>query len=211
MASKTLSMTFFSLLVFSFAIIQMAIAGDPDILFDFIVPANVTIDEKFFTFTGMRALVRSGPPTNATAFTAWKASMAEFPALNGQSVSIDVLYFPAGSINPPHTRVRATGLLFLLRGTLQVGLIYTTNKLNSQTLQAGDMFVFPKGLVHYQYNPDAQVPALSIATFGSSNPGSVSIPNTLFNTSIDDNILAKSFKTDVATIQALKASLAPKP
>ena len=142
---------------------------------------------------------------------AWKESMAEFPALNGQSVSIDVLYFPAGSINPPHTRVRATRLLFLLWGTLQVGLIDTTNKLYSQTLQAGDMFVFPKGLVHYQYNPDAQVPALAIATFRSSNPGSVSIPNTLFNTSIDDNILAKSFKTDVATIQALKAGLAPKP
>ena len=137
--------------------------------------------------------------------------MAEFPAFNGQSVSIDVLYFPAGSINPPHTRVRAARLLFLLWGTLQVGLIDTTNKLYSQTLQAGDMFVFPKGLVHYQYNPDAQVPALAIATFRSSNPGSVSIPNTLFNTSIDDNILAKSFKTDVATIQALKAGLAPKP
>ena len=92
-----------------------------------------------------------------------------------------------------------------------MGLVDTTNKLYSQTLQAGDMFVFPKGLVHYQYNPDAQVPALAIATFRSSNPGSVSIPNTLFNTSIDDNILAKSFKTDVATIQALKAGLAPKP
>ncbi|KAM4119143.1 hypothetical protein ACJW30_03G037700 [Castanea mollissima] len=200
MASKTFSMTFFSLLVFSFAIIQMAIAGDPDILSDFIVPANVTIDEKFFTFTGMRALIWSGPPTNATAFTAWKASKAEFPALDGQSVSIDVLYFPAGSINPPHTRVR----------TLQVDLIDITNKLYTQTLQAGDMFVFPKGLVHYQYNPDAHVPALAIATFGSSNPGSVSIPNTLFNTSIDDNILAKSFKTDDVTIQALKAGFAPK-
>ena len=63
MASKTFSMTFFSLLVFSFAIIQMAIAGDPDTLSDFIVPANVIIDEKSFIFTGMRALVRSGPPT----------------------------------------------------------------------------------------------------------------------------------------------------
>ena len=54
-----------------------------------------------------------------------------------------------------------------------MGLIDTTNKLYSQTLQAGDMSVFPKGLVHYQYNPDAQVPALAIATFRSSNPGSV--------------------------------------
>ena len=136
--------------------------------------------------------------------------MAEFPALNGQSVSYDVLYFPAGSINPPHTRVRATGLLFLLQGTLQEGLIDTTNKLYTQTLQAGDMFVFPKGLVHYQYNPDAQTPAVAIAAFGSSNLGSVSVPKALFNTDIDDVVLAKSFKTDVATIQALKVGLTPK-
>jgi quercetin dioxygenase-like cupin family protein len=159
----------------------------------------------------MRALVKSGPPTNTTTFTAWKAGLAEFPALNGQSVSYDVLYFPAGSINPPHTRVRATGLLFLLQGTLQVGLVDTTNKLFTQTLQAGDMFIFPKGLVHYQYNPNAQAAAIAIAAFGSSNPGSVSIPNALFNTGIDDIVLAKSFKTEVATIQALKATLAPKP
>ena len=136
--------------------------------------------------------------------------MAEFPALNGQSVSYDVLYFPAGSINPPHTHVRATGLLFLLQGTLQEGLIDTTNKLYTQTLQAGDMFVFPKGLVHYQYNPDAQTPAVAIAAFGSSNLESVSVPKALFNTDIDDVVLAKSFKTDVATIQALKVGLTPK-
>ena len=193
----------------------MTIAGDPDIISDFIVPANViAIDANFFTFTGMRTLVRSGPPTNTTAFMAWKASMAEFPALNGQSISYDVLYrlyFPAGSINPPHTRVHATGLLFLLQGTLQVGLIDTTNKLYTQTLQADDMFVFPKGLVQYQYiNPDVQTPAIAIAAFGSSNPGSVSVPKALFNTDIDDIVLAKSFRTDVATIQALKAGLTPK-
>ncbi|KAL4636982.1 hypothetical protein ACB092_03G048200 [Castanea dentata] len=178
MASKSFTKSFFSLLlVSSFGIIQMAIVGDPDIISDFIVPTNVTAID----FTGMRTLVRSGPPTNTTTFTAWKASMAEFPTLNGQ-----------------------------IQGTLQVGLIDTTNKLYTQILQAGDMFVFPKGLVHYQYNPDAQTPAIAIAAFGSSNPGSVLVPKALFNTDIDDIVLAKSFKRDVATIQALKASLTPK-
>ncbi|KAJ6927671.1 hypothetical protein NC651_011641 [Populus alba x Populus x berolinensis] len=42
---------------------------------------------------------------------------------------------------------------------------------------------------------------------GSASAGTVSLPTT----SIDDNILAKAFKTDVATIQALNAGLAPKP
>jgi hypothetical protein len=30
---------------------KMAIAGDPDILSDFIFPPNVTVDENYFTFT----------------------------------------------------------------------------------------------------------------------------------------------------------------
>ncbi|MBA0601553.1 hypothetical protein Gorai_004727 [Gossypium raimondii] len=70
------------------------------------------------------------------------------------------------------------------------------------------MFIFPKGLVHYQYNADPNNPAIAISSFGSANAGTVSLPKTLFATNIDDTILAKSFKTDVSTIQALKAGLA---
>ncbi|KAI9196912.1 hypothetical protein LWI28_028044 [Acer negundo] len=67
------------------------------------------------------------------------------------------------------------------------------------------------GLVHFQYNADTQKPATAVSAFGSANAGTVSLPVTLFTTSIDDTILAKSFKTDVATVQALKTGLAPKP
>ncbi|KAK9279666.1 hypothetical protein L1049_013346 [Liquidambar formosana] len=136
--------------------------------------------------------------------------MAEFPALNGQSVSYAVLLYPSGTVNPPHTHPRAAELLFLLDGTLEVGFVDTTNKLYVQTLQSGDMFVFPKGLVHYQYNAHSQYPAIAVSAFGSASAGTVSIPNSVFNTSIDDNILAKSFKTDVATIETIKAGLAGK-
>jgi quercetin dioxygenase-like cupin family protein len=209
MASKTFAVKFFSLLIFSFAIVKMAIAGDPDIIFDFIAPPNTTIDGNFFTFTGrMRSLIAAGPPTS---FKVSKAALAEFSALNGQSVSIAVLEFAAGSTNPPHTHPRSAELLFLIDGTLQVGFVDTTNKLFTQTLQTGDIFVFLKGLVHFQINPAAQASALAISAFGSANAGTVSLPNTLFNTSIDDNVLALSFKTDVATIEHLKAGLAPKP
>ncbi|KAF3455280.1 hypothetical protein FNV43_RR05728 [Rhamnella rubrinervis] len=186
-------------------------AGDPNILTDFIVPSNLTniyIDGNFFTFTGMRALVDASPPT---AFKVLKASMVEFPALNGQSVSYAALQFPPSTTNPPHTHPRSAELLFLVDGSLQVGFVDTTNKLFTQTLQAGDLFVFPKGLVHFQYNADPQNTALAISAFGSANAGTVSLPNTLFATNIDDNVLAISFKTDVSTIQALKAGLAPKP
>ncbi|KAM4096712.1 hypothetical protein ACJW30_08G125100 [Castanea mollissima] len=166
MASKTFTMKFFSLLISSFVIIQMAMAGDPDILTDFVVPPNVTdIDGTFFTFTGLRELYRGGP---STTLQVSKVRLAEFPALNGQSVSY--------------------ALHFVVLGTLQVGFVDTTNKLFNQTLQTGDIFVFPKGLVHFQYNADANQHAVAIAAFGSANAGTVSIPNTLFTTGIDDAV-----------------------
>ncbi|KAF3453961.1 hypothetical protein FNV43_RR04403 [Rhamnella rubrinervis] len=201
----------FLVVIFSIVVAHTAIAGDPDILTDFIVPSNLTninIDGNFFTFTGMRALVDASPPL---AFKVLKASMVEFPALNGQSVSYTALQFPPASTNPPHTHPRSAELLFLTNGSLQVGFVDTTNKLFIQTLQVGDLFVFPKGLVHFQYNVDPQNAALAISAFGSANAGTVSLPNTLFATNIDDNVLAISFKTDVSTIRALKAGLAPKP
>lgn len=208
MASRTLSLLF-SLVVASFALVQITMAGDPNILSDFILPVNQTVvNGTFFTFTGMRVLI--GAPEPKT-FKVLKASLAEFPALNGQSVSTAVLLFPAGAVNPPHTHPRSAELLFLVYGSLQVGFVDTTNKLYTQTLQEGDMFVFPKGLVHFQYNADEKNAAVAVSAFGSANAGTVSVPNSVFTTGIDDNILAKSFKTDVATIQAIKAGLTAKP
>ncbi|KAM7269376.1 hypothetical protein ACFE04_024873 [Oxalis oulophora] len=195
-------------LFIAFAVIaQMAMAGDPDILTDFIAPTNQSIDGNYFTFTGLRVLFFQGAPGN---FTVLKAAVKEFPALEGQSVSYAVLKYPAGSVNPPHTHPRAAELLFVIQGSLNVGFIDTTNKLFTQTLQLGDIFVFPKGLVHFQFNSDSQDPAVAVSAFGSCNAGTVSIPNNLFGTDIDDTILAKSFKTDVDTIKALKAGFAPK-
>ncbi|XP_072980322.1 germin-like protein 9-3 [Typha angustifolia] len=206
MAPNVLSNALLFLLLI-FATSPIALAGDPDITSDFILPLNATVvDGNFFTFTGMRTVINSGPPS---AFKVLKASMAEFPALNGQSISYAVLMYPSDSVNPPHTHPRAAELLFLVDGTLEVGFVDTANKLYTQTLQPGDMFVFPKGLVHYQFC-SSQSPAIAISAFGSASAGTVSVPGSVFTTGIDDTILAKSFKTDVATIQKIKAGLAPK-
>ncbi|KAG9458992.1 hypothetical protein H6P81_003500 [Aristolochia fimbriata] len=199
------SCSFLLLLAVVFAISNGVVhAGDPDILSDFLLPANNgnLVNESFFTFSGVRNVLSMPPPPK---FTVSKASMAQFPALEGQSVSYAILQYPSGSLNPPHTHPRSAELLLLIFGSLEVGFVDTTNKLYTQTLQVGDMFVFPKGLVHYQYNADAHESATAISAFGSANAGTVSVPGTLFNTSIDDGILAQSFKTDVATIQKIKA------
>lgn len=178
--------------------------GDPDIITDFITPADSTpINGSFFTYTGLRNL--SGPIGPALKVT--KASMREFAALEGQSVSLAFLEFPPGGINPPHTHPRASELLFLLYGTLEVTVVDTKNVPYKQRLQAGDMFVFPKGLLHLQYNRNHKETAIAVSAFGGANAGTVSVPNSVFATGIDDLILAKAFKTDVATIQHIKSGL----
>lgn len=68
------------------------------------------------------------------------------------------------------------------------------------------MFVFPKGMVHYQYNPQA-VPATAISAFGSANAGTVSVPISIFGTGIDEVILAKAFRTDVSTVKKIVAGI----
>uniref|UniRef100_A0A0E0GFN6 Cupin type-1 domain-containing protein n=1 Tax=Oryza nivara TaxID=4536 RepID=A0A0E0GFN6_ORYNI len=186
-------------------------AGDPDILTDYVIPANgnpMNITGDFFTFTGFRKVFNTSSAPEPNSFTVTKATMAEFPALNGQSVSYATLVFPPSTVNPPHTHPRSGELLLLVDGALSVGFIDTTNKLYTQDLAAGDMFVFPKGMVHFQFNSGNQ-PAMALSAFGSAAPGVVPVPVTVFGTGIDDAVLAKSFKTDVPTILKLKANLTP--
>ncbi|CAI0544196.1 unnamed protein product [Linum tenue] len=213
MASTTLKLSTLLTIITSLTTInlQLSTAGDPDILSDFILPPGVANppDASFFTFTAFRSLLEGSNLTTYNTFTAIKATMAEFPALNGQSVSLAALRFPSATANPPHTHPRAAELLFLVSGALEVGVVDTTNKLFTRTLRAGDMFVFPKGLVHFQYNAWEEA-ALGFSAFGSANAGLVSLPATLFGTEIDDEVLAKGFKTDVDTVRGLKAGLATK-
>lgn len=205
MTMRLVQLLMMIILVLALATSRRVLASDPDILSDYILPQNsTTVNATFFTYTGLRGIFDQAPET----FKTTKASMVEFPALNGQSVSYAVLQLPPSTLFPPHTRPDATGLLFLLEGSLEVGLIDTKNVLYTQKLQAGDMFVFPKGLIHYQYNTDPQYPATAIVAFGSASARAVAVPPSVFASGIDDVILAKSFKTDVDTIKKIEAGLA---
>lgn len=207
---STKSPTFFFFFFFVLlAIFSMAKAGDPDLIVDYIpIQVNGSVNSTVFTFTGLRSAFTGDFPPN---FKPTKASFVEFPALLGQSVALAVLQFPTGSLNPPHTHPRSAELLLVVSGSLQVGFVDTTNKLFNQTLQIGDVFLFPKGMVHFQLNADPRNTATAIAAFGSANPGTLSLPVSVFTSGISDEVLAKSFKIDVSVIDSIKAGLTPLP
>ncbi|KAI5666751.1 hypothetical protein M9H77_16604 [Catharanthus roseus] len=204
---------FMTFLVTSIAISELSMASDPELLTDFEYPSSNSstttsspLNSNYFRFTGARSLVGAPPPKE---FNALLANFKTFPALFGQGVSVAVFRFPCGGINPIHSHPRSAEVFVLISGNLEVGFVDTKNKLYNKTIEAGDMFVFPKGLAHYQFNFDVINPAIAVSVYASANAGVVSIPVNLFTSGIDDAILAKSFKTDVSIVRKIKTGLFP--
>ncbi|KAF8402278.1 hypothetical protein HHK36_013230 [Tetracentron sinense] len=107
-------------------------------------------------------------------------------------------YAPWG-VNPPHTHPRASEILTVLEGTLEVGFVTSNpeNRLITKVLQKGDVFVFPVNLIHFQRNV-GHGNAVAIATLNSQNPGVIAIANAVFcsKRDISSDILVKAFQVD---------------
>ncbi|XP_027353481.1 rhicadhesin receptor-like isoform X2 [Abrus precatorius] len=139
------------------------------------------------------------------------ANVEKIPGLNTLGVSLSRIDYAPGGLNPPHTHPRATEIVFVLEGQLDVGFITTANVFISKTIYKGEIFVFPKGLVHFQKN-NAKEPASVIAAFNSQLPGTQSIALTLFtsNPPVPDNVLGQAFQVSTKEVEKIKSRLAPK-
>jgi quercetin dioxygenase-like cupin family protein len=108
------------------------------------------------------------PP--AVGFTVTPANVERLPGLNTLGVSMSRVDYAPWGVNPPHTHPRATEMLFVLEGCLDVGFVTTAGKLFARTVSKGELFVFPRGLVHFQRN-NGGAPAVAISAFNSQLPG----------------------------------------
>ncbi|CAN1226615.1 Putative germin-like protein 2-3 [Linum grandiflorum] len=147
--------------------------------------------------------------TNPQGSRVTPVSVTQLPGLNTLGVSMARIDFAPNGQNPPHTHPRATEILTVIEGCLEVGFV-TSNPANAHhnmTLDKGDVFVFPANLVHYQRNL-WNTPAVAIAAFSSQSPGVVSVANSVFgsNPAIPADILAKSFSMDVEFVNSLQSN-----
>ncbi|MCL7038491.1 hypothetical protein MKW94_001614 [Papaver nudicaule] len=136
------------------------------------------------------------------------ANVAQIAGLNTLGISmVRIDYAPYG-LNPPHTHPRATEILVVLEGTLSVGFVTSNpeNKLFTKVLYKGDVFVFPVGLIHFQFNV-GKTPAVAIAALSSQNPGVITIANAVFGSKapIPEDILAKAFQVDNKVVDYLQS------
>ena len=211
---------------------QLVGAADEDPLQDFCVAdantaAPITINGRTckpadkvtaqdFTSTLLRA---ASPSTYDSSYTNGSkaanvtlASVANFAGLNTLGLSIARIDFPPnGGLNPPHVHPRATEVLYLVQGTLTVGFVSTApnNTLFQATLYPGDLFVFPRGLAHFQINLDKKNRALAIAALNSQNPGVSQLAVALFaaNPPLPGTVLQNTFGIGQSEVDALTASV----
>ncbi|KAA0038395.1 germin-like protein subfamily 1 member 17 [Cucumis melo var. makuwa] len=127
------------------------------------------------------------------------------PGLNTLGISLARIDYAPNGLNPPHTHPRATEILVVVEGTLLVGFVTSNpNKLFTKVLNKGDVFVFPVGLIHFQFNV-GHYPALAFAGLSSQNPGVITIANAVFGSDppISIDVLTKAFQVDNNVIHAL--------
>ncbi|XP_020228444.1 rhicadhesin receptor isoform X1 [Cajanus cajan] len=151
-------------------------------------------------------LAKPGGTPNTYGLSVTGANVEKVAGLNTLGVSLARIDFAPGGLNPPHTHPRATEIVFVLQGQLEVGFITTANELMSMIINEGDIFVFPKGLVHFQNN-NANVAAAVISAFNSQLPGTQSIATTLFaaTPSVPDHVLTKTFQVGTNEVQEIKS------
>ncbi|CAN4080641.1 unnamed protein product [Withania somnifera] len=123
------------------------------------------------------------------------------PGLNTQAMTIARADLGPKQLFPLHTHPRAAELVIVLDGRLYVGFLVpnpenvSKSRLFAKILNPGDVFVFPKGLIHFQYN----VANKTTSYFGflnSQNPGIIPVPSSILvsDPPIMNEVLSEGFK-----------------
>ncbi|GLT68522.1 hypothetical protein SLA2020_407430 [Shorea laevis] len=157
-----------------------------------------------FFFSGLQ---KPGNTDNLVGSSVTPVNVEHIPGLNTLGISLARIDFAPYGENPPHTHPRGTEILVVLEGTLLVGFVTSNpeNRLFTKVLNKGDVFVFPIGLIHFQFNT-GKTNAVAIAGLSSQNPGVITIANAVFGSDppINPNVLAKAFQLDKNIIEDLQ-------
>ncbi|XP_030973086.1 germin-like protein subfamily 1 member 7 [Quercus lobata] len=203
---------------------SIASAYDPSPLQDFCVATNniksgVFVNGKFcknpamvsrndFFFSGLNV---PGNTRNKVGSNVTLVNVDKLAGLNTLGISLARLDFAPHGLNPPHTHPRGTELLVVIKGTLLVGFVTSNpNKLFTKVLNQGDVFVFPIGLIHFQFNI-GKTAALAFAGLSSQNPGTITIANAVFGSvpPINPDVLIKAFQLDKNVVEYLQKAFTP--
>ncbi|XP_059439438.1 germin-like protein subfamily 1 member 13 [Corylus avellana] len=161
-------------------------------------------EAKDFFFPGLQ---NPGNTDNRVGSNVTAVNVDQIPGLNTLGISLARIDFAPYGQNPPHTHPRGTEILVVVEGSLLVGFVTsnTENRLFTKVLNKGDVFVFPIGLIHFQFNV-GHSNALAFAALSSQNAGVITIADAVFGSDppINPDVLAKAFQLDKNIIEELQ-------
>ena len=202
-----------SLALRALLLLAAAVAGalsDPTPLQDFCVadpqgackPPSAVVDDDFFS----AAIASAASTANPFGVNSTRATVSTFPGLNTLGLSLNRVDLAPGGVNPLHSHPRSAELVHVEDGEMLVGFVSTEGKFYSKVVRAGESFVIPRGMMHFQYNVGAGA-ARAMTVFNSQLPGVVLAAQSLFGAEpeIPDAVLAKSFEVDAEIIKLLKS------
>ncbi|KAJ8768941.1 hypothetical protein K2173_023936 [Erythroxylum novogranatense] len=167
-------------------------------------PKQVKADDFFFPGLNKPGNTAATP----LGFAVTPVFVDQLAGLNTLGISFARLDFAPYGLNPPHIHPRGTEILVVVEGSLFVGFVTSNqnnNTLFTKVLNAGDLFVFPIGQIHFQLNV-GEGNAFAFAGLSSQNPGVTTIANAVFGSKppISADILAKAFQVDKNVISYLQ-------
>ncbi|VVB15199.1 unnamed protein product [Arabis nemorensis] len=164
--------------------------------------ASTQVTPEDFYFQGLASVAVTSNSSTGSVVTG--ANVEKLPGLNTLGLSMSRIDYAPNGLNPPHMHPRASEIIFVLEGQLYVGFVTTAGKLIARYLNKGDVFVFPKGLLHFQKNTAKSAPASVLAAFDSQLPGTQSLVASLFG-ALPDDILGKAFQIKPKQIKKIKS------
>uniref|UniRef100_A0A2N9I840 Germin-like protein n=1 Tax=Fagus sylvatica TaxID=28930 RepID=A0A2N9I840_FAGSY len=148
-----------------------------------------------------------GNTSNRVGSNVTLLNVDKISGLNTLGISLARVDYEPYGLNPPHIHPRATEILTVIEGTLYVGFVTSNpdNRFITKVLNKGDVFVFPIGLIHFQFNI-GQTNALAFSSLSSQNPGIITIANAVFgsNPPINPDVLSKAFQLDQNVVNYLQ-------
>ncbi|EFJ23494.1 hypothetical protein SELMODRAFT_103237 [Selaginella moellendorffii] len=165
---------------------------------------NVTIDD--FVFSGL--LTPLDPSQSTSGAIATPGDVNTFPGLHTQGFSFAQLDFVERGLISPHTHPRASEFVYILHGDLYAGFVDAGNRVFARVYHAGEVMIFPRGLIHWQLNV-GRGRASALAVLNSEKPGFQIISLSMFGSSIADEVLEKTFRLEAETVDRLVKFFTP--
>lgn len=202
-----------------FAVMSVAMASDEDPINDFCVadltsqlklnglPCKTNVTGEDFVFRGFEKAGNVSASPIGVALTPAFAGLT-FPALNTLGLALARIDVAPYALIPPHTHPRATELFYVVEGSFYVGFVDTSGKLFAVNISKGDVFVIPKGLVHFELSTSKTV-STAIAVLNAQNPGTQFIAPALFGSHVPAEVLELAFGIDKATVQKIEKTFTP--